>query len=69
MSRRVLAVIACMMVGTAVGGVVHARNASSTTVRTCEETEDGSTMYCDDGTTCYLVNGVWICEPNSPEQL
>jgi hypothetical protein len=63
-TRRTLAVLACLMAGTVIGGVGHATVPGST-VRTCEEVLEG-VLQCDDNTTCYYVNGVWICEPSQP---
>ena len=60
--RRICAVIGCLIVGTSLGGVGHATQPRNT-VRTCEEVREG-VMECDDGTTCFYINGVWVCEPN-----
>ena len=67
MLRRVLAVIGCIMIGMSIGGVLHARD-RITEVRQCVETEPG-VMECDDDTTCYWLDGVWVCEDNAPHQL
>jgi hypothetical protein len=64
MLRRVLAVLGCIMIGMSLGGVLHARDRIQE-VRTCEETDQGL-MECDDDTTCYFIDGMWYCEPDSP---
>ena len=61
--RRVLAVVACLLIGTGIGGV-RDLTGDQAPERTCVETEPDATMECSDGTTCYWVNGVWVCDSN-----
>jgi len=59
---KICAVLAALAVGTFAGSVVYAHGTARVPVRTCEEAAP-DLMICDDGTTCYMVGGVWVCEP------
>lgn len=62
--RQVLAVLSSLAIGTGLGSIGHATEAKDP-VRTCEEVSEDE-MRCDDGTTCFLIDGIWVCEPTSP---
>jgi hypothetical protein len=58
--RRTLTILTAFSLGTLLGGVGHANQQQQRSA--CEQMSD-EMLVCDDGTVCYLIDGLWVCHP------